>query len=98
MSKSIRELFECDLQYEEYEDYCAKQARMAAHRAFDLLWKFDHMTRSEAYAWLAQVMGKTKAQAHILYFNEDECNKVVKEVDNYWSQSYEKTCKSRVPK
>lgn len=53
------------------------KARQAAHRAFDPIWEFDLMSRSDAYSWLAKQMGIPKNQCHMLYFNEEKCAKVV---------------------
>lgn len=58
--------------------------KSAAHRAFDPRWRDGSMTRSEAYAWLAEVMNMNKNDCHIGMFDEDACEAVInicKEVD-----------------
>lgn len=42
-----------------------RQARMAAHNAFDPLWKSGRMTRHSAYAWLAEATGIARDKCHI---------------------------------
>ena len=51
--------------------------RIAAHEAFDWLWKSKMMHRDAAYRWLGQRMGVPKEQAHIAQFNEEQCRKVI---------------------
>jgi hypothetical protein len=53
------------------------KARQDAHRAFDPIWQFGSMTRSEAYVWLAKQLSMPKHLCHVLYFNEEECKKVI---------------------
>jgi len=65
-----------------------QQARIAAHKSFDLLWKFGHMTRSEAYAWLAKVMHQVPS-AHMINFNEEQCLEVIEHVKKYWENCHE---------
>lgn len=54
-----------------------RKAKMAAHAAFDPLWKSGEMTRSEAYAWLASTLGTSQANCHIGMFDVDGCNAVI---------------------
>lgn len=54
-----------------------RKAKMAAHAAFDPLWKSGEMTRSEAYAWLASTLGISQANCHIGMFDVDGCNAVI---------------------
>lgn len=54
-----------------------RKAKSAAHKAFDPLWKDRQMTRSEAYQWLANELGLTKEEAHIGWFDEAMCAKVI---------------------
>lgn len=46
-------------------------ARRATHEAFDQLWKSGLMSRKQAYAWLAEHIGKHKA--HIGLMDERQC-------------------------
>lgn len=56
--------------------YRLARSRQAAHVAFDLLWKEKHMTRSEAYTWLAEQLGLPKDRTHMVLFDEAQCEKV----------------------
>jgi hypothetical protein len=51
-------------------------ARVKAHHYFDLLWKQDVMSRSDAYAWLSIQLSIPKVYTHIGMFNESTCQKV----------------------
>lgn len=42
-----------------------RKARMAAHEAFDHLWRGGPMARGDAYAWLAEAMGLPPEECHI---------------------------------
>jgi hypothetical protein len=42
-----------------------RKARMAAHEGFDHLWRGGLMTRSDAYAWLAEAMRLPPEECHI---------------------------------
>lgn len=53
--------------------------KIAAHDAFDPLWKygpFKHR-RNAAYAWLAEQMGLPKEKTHIGMFDVAECQQVI---------------------
>ena len=54
------------------------KARIAAHAAFDELWRDDAfgMDRSDAYQWLADQLGIPKRDCHMLYFDEAMCRRV----------------------
>jgi hypothetical protein len=54
-----------------------RRAKMAAHAAFDPLWKSGQMTRKEAYKRLSEKMGLTKEQTHIGMFDVEQCRAVV---------------------
>lgn len=64
----------------EVSDGPTRQARMAAHRAFDVLWKTGMMKRPDAYAWLAGELGTEKHLTHIGMFSVEQCHQVVKVV------------------
>lgn len=53
--------------------------KIAAHNAFDPLWKFVPFRgrRSSAYAWLAEQMGLPKEKTHIGMFDVAECQQVI---------------------
>ncbi len=55
-----------------------RKAKMAAHAAFDPLWKTKHKSvraqaRCEAYVWMAEVMKLPPSEAHIGMFDEAQC-------------------------
>jgi hypothetical protein len=54
-----------------------RQAKMAAHTAFDPIWQSEEMTRSEAYAWLATTLGISLDDCHMGMFDVDTCERVV---------------------
>ena len=54
-----------------------RKAKMAAHEAFDPLWRSGELSRSEAYAWLARTLGVSPANCHIGMFDVDGCNAVI---------------------
>jgi len=59
-------------------DQTTKNARKAAHAAFDPIWKSGQMKRSEAYKWLADHLDIERWRCHISWFDTEVCNKVVK--------------------
>lgn len=52
--------------------------RRETHAVFDALWQGRGWSRSEAYRWLAQVMGLPESDAHIGNFEMDECTAVIR--------------------
>lgn len=54
-----------------------RQARMAAHAAFDPIWLGGAMRRPEAYRWLTRAMGRQR-QVHIGELGLEECALVVR--------------------
>lgn len=58
-----------------------RQWKMMAHAHFDPMFKTGKMTRTEAYAWLAQRMGLHKGDCHIGMFNEEQCAEVVRLIE-----------------
>ena len=54
-----------------------RRAKMAAHAAFDPIWKSGQMSRRKAYSLLAEKMGLPKLKAHIGEFDVDQCKQVV---------------------
>lgn len=54
-----------------------KRAKMAAHRAFDPLWKGGSMRRGEAYRWLAEKLSLSSEECHIGMFDETMCRRVI---------------------
>lgn len=54
-----------------------RKAKVAAHEAFDWLWKSGKSSRQDAYTWLAGAMGMSIQECHIGMFNERQCYEVV---------------------
>jgi hypothetical protein len=59
-----------------------RQAKSAAHRAFDPLWRNKIMTRQKAYKWLAQSLQINGKNCHIGMFDVKQCEKVIELVKN----------------
>lgn len=53
--------------------------KIAAHNAFDPLWKFGPFRgrRNAAYVWLAGQMGLSREETHIGMFDVAQCQQVV---------------------
>ena len=51
--------------------------KMAAHRAFDPLWKEGPFDRNKAYKWLANQLEIKRADCHIGMFDIEMCRRVV---------------------
>ena len=58
-----------------------RRARMEAHAAFDPLWKKGNLSRTEAYAWLANQLGLAVSKCHIGLFGIEMCYSVRKACD-----------------
>jgi len=54
-----------------------RNARKTLKEAFNPLWQHGSMTRSEAYAWLAQQMGISEGECHIGWFDVKQCTKAL---------------------
>ncbi len=54
-----------------------RRMKIAAHYAFDHIWKDGHETRKCAYKWLAGELKIEGNKCHIGMFDEDMCQKVV---------------------
>lgn len=57
-------------------DRWTHQARINAHNAFDVIWKSGLMTRSEAYAWLAEKLGVEEDYAHMSGMTQERAERV----------------------
>lgn len=51
--------------------------RAAAHDAFDPIWQSGKMTRTAAYAWLAEQMGVSFDDCHMEKFSAEQCRNVI---------------------
>ena len=54
-----------------------RKAKMAAHSAFDPLWKSGAKKRGSAYAWLSDALGMNKKDCHIGMMDVADCHRVV---------------------
>lgn len=54
-----------------------RACRRKAHGMFDRIWRLRWMSRSKAYAWLAEQMGLTLEETHIGMFSVEQCRKVI---------------------
>jgi len=64
-------------------DKATRKARIAAHDAFDQIWKNGHLSRNSAYRWLQTKLGLPKHECHIGLFDKDMCARVVEECAVY---------------
>lgn len=55
-----------------------RELRKTAHSIFDPMWRGKYkMSRSKAYAWMAEVMDLPGEKAHIGMFNDDQCKALI---------------------
>jgi len=59
-----------------------RKYRDQAHQEFDKLWKKKKMTRTEAYAWLADSMELSDKKAHMSRFTTHQCLQAVQKIKN----------------
>lgn len=59
-----------------------RRAKIAAHAAFDPIWKSMEMTRTAAYEWLASALGVSVANMHIGMLDMDGCSAVIAACQN----------------
>lgn len=63
-----------------------RKARSAAHAAFDPIWKSKLLSRSAAYAWLANVTGISPEKCHIGMMTQTQAEQVAASSNGYRSQ------------
>lgn len=63
-----------------------RKAKSLAHRAFDRIWRDGHMTRRQAYAWLAEQLDLPGHLTHIGMFDLKMCAKVEQIANKYYLQ------------
>lgn len=54
-----------------------RRAKIAAHAAFDPIWRRKRELRNNAYAWLSSELGVPLHQCHIGMFDVDMCRRVI---------------------
>lgn len=60
-----------------------RRAKQMAHAAFDPIWRNKLMSRSEAYAWLADQMRLPTEACHIGMFTVQRCERAITLCRNY---------------
>jgi len=60
-----------------------RKAKIAAHSAFDPIWKSGQKKRGSAYAWLADALQMPKNDCHIGMMDVAECLRVVAACKGY---------------
>lgn len=58
-------------------DQVTRDARRAAHAAFDPIWQQGEMGRQEAYGWLSHATGIPPEKCHIGWMDQQQCQRVV---------------------
>lgn len=58
-------------------DGLLRRLKGRAHEAFDWLWQDNHMSRKDAYGWLAEKMGIPVAACHIGMFSPEQCRQCI---------------------
>ena len=56
-----------------------RNLRIRAHRIFDMIWKNGILTRKNAYRWIQDKFSLRSDQAHIGYFSEYMCHRLIEE-------------------
>lgn len=56
-------------------------ARIAAHSAFDALWRTGELSRDMAYDWLSTTLGLHSADCHIGHMSLQQCKRVLDAVE-----------------
>lgn len=64
-------------------DETLRKAKSQAHRVFDRIWRENHLSRPQAYAWLSRQLGLTPAMTHIGMFTVAQCQEVERLARNY---------------
>lgn len=54
-----------------------RRARNQAHEVFDVIWKSEKMSRTEAYEWMSIAMDINPINAHISKFDVSQCLKLI---------------------
>lgn len=57
-----------------------KEARIAAHAAFDGHWQELGLQRNEGYRLLRDIMGMSKEEAHIANFDKEQCQQLIDKI------------------
>ncbi len=66
-----------------------KESRIKAHNAFDGYWRERGMPRNDAYKLLQSLMGLDKNAAHIGNFDTNQCEELVRKIQELKEQEVE---------
>ncbi len=58
-------------------DFETRQARIAAHAAFDKLWQTGKFKRARGYKLLSKYLGLSSRKTHISRFGAPQCRRVI---------------------
>lgn len=64
-----------------------RELRIKAHKSFDRLWKDGHMSRNQAYKWLAERHETSRRKAHIGLFDNAQCEQTIEFVDEWFKDN-----------
>ena len=56
-----------------------RNKRIQAHHAFDRIWKYGILTKKNAYRWIQDKFSLRPEQAHIGFFSEYMCDRLIEE-------------------
>lgn len=63
-----------------------RKLKMRAHEVFDVLWRSRMMSRTEAYALMAEELKIKVEDAHIGLFSEEQCREVIRIFEPAWKR------------
>lgn len=61
-------------------------ARIAAHAAFDPIWKDGWLTRYQAYGFLRRQLGLERDDCHMAMFDRQQCARVVEACERFFAE------------
>jgi ssDNA-binding Zn-finger/Zn-ribbon topoisomerase 1 len=64
-------------------DKGTRQLRIAAHAAFDQLWRSGRITRKEAYRWMCNRLKLSEDEGHIGKLNAEQCVQLVEHCERF---------------
>ena len=68
-----------------------RDKRRATHQVFDRLYQEEHLTRTQAYLWLARQLGLNRKLTHIGMFGVEDCDLVVELVPPFLEELRQQT-------
>ncbi len=67
-----------------------RHKRIEAHRTFDQIWLSGILTKQNAYRWMQDKFALSEKQAHIGYFSEYMCDRLIEESNKVLEQNKNK--------